>query len=327
MRNALCVFGIPIDQVTTEEAAERVIEWIKTHQSDQNTKNIATINLDFISNVYPLWGLTSHNPELLKILRMSKLNTVDGMPLVWLSWLLGNPLEERVTGVDMCLFLFQLLAKNDQSIFFLGGFQPEVEKAAKILRKNYSGLKIAGIECPIISMESGALVQAEEQDCLLAEKINAARPDFLIISLGNPKQELWFYRMAHRLHCPAAIGLGGTYLMISGAITRAPEWMRNWGLEWVWRLFQDPKHLWKRYLLCFLKYMVHSIPLVLYHRLNSLIYRSHENHVLRPLLFLSKNRSITAIRLPRVLDKRNAEVIASYWDEALSGDLLLILVG
>jgi N-acetylglucosaminyldiphosphoundecaprenol N-acetyl-beta-D-mannosaminyltransferase len=234
MRKLLIVLGIPIDNVTMEETLDRCDEFIADGRASGRTYQIATVNADFVVN-------SLHDPELRRILQEADMSTADGMPLVWASRLLGGPLKDRVTGADLVPALAERAAAKGYSIFFLGARPGVAAQAAAILQQRNPGLKVAGICSPPPS-------SVFEMDPTVVEQIKAARPDILLVAFGNPKQEKWIRMYAPDLPVSIAIGIGGTLDMIVGVTKRAPIWMQRSGLEWLYRLSQEPKRLVKRYI-------------------------------------------------------------------------------
>jgi N-acetylglucosaminyldiphosphoundecaprenol N-acetyl-beta-D-mannosaminyltransferase len=234
MRKLLVVLGVPIDNLTMEEALARCDEFIALGRATGRTHQIATVNADFVVN-------SLHDPELQRILQESDMSTADGMPLVWGSRLLGGRLPGRVTGADMVPALAHRAAQKGYSIFFLGAREGIAAKAAAILQERNPGLKIAGV----LSPPSRPIL---EMDRSVVEQVKAARPDILLVAFGNPKQEKWIRMYAHELQVPICIGVGGTFDMIVGITKRAPSWVQKSGLEWAYRLLQEPRRLAKRYL-------------------------------------------------------------------------------
>ena len=119
-------------------------------------------------------------------------------------------------------------------------------------------LKVAGLD--------PAFVKLDEDQPEIIERINAADPDFLFVALGNPKQELWMGRNAKKLSAPAMIGVGGTFNFLAGRVRRAPKWMQKTGLEWIYRIIQEPGRLWKRYAYGLVKFSILSLREVFAHR-------------------------------------------------------------
>lgn len=260
------ILGIPIDNLSMDEAIAAVFSMVDAYESDHRPRLVATVNVDFVVNTLS-WNLGRvRHPELLDILRRADLITADGMPVVLTSKLLGTPLKERVTGADMVPGLAREAARLGKSIYFLGGRGDSAARAAMKLQKDYPGFRIAGIDSPRVYVEGSELADSEEIDLPIVNRINEARPDILLIAFGNPKQEVWFNRNHHRLRAAVSIGVGGTFEFITGTVRRAPVWMQRAGLEWVFRISQDPGRLWKRYFVGFFKFGLLIWPAVLYDR-------------------------------------------------------------
>jgi N-acetylglucosaminyldiphosphoundecaprenol N-acetyl-beta-D-mannosaminyltransferase len=233
MRKLLVVLGVPVDNLTMEEALERCDEFIAIGRATGRTHQIATVNADFVVN-------SLHDPELRRILQEADMATADGMPLVWGSRLLGGPLRSRVTGADMVPALAQRSAQKGYSVFFLGARPGVAVRAAAILQERYTGLIVADVFSPPPS-------SVLDMDDSVVARIKAARPDILLVAFGNPKQEKWIRMHSQELNVPICIGIGGTLDMIVGVTKRAPDWMQRSGLEWLYRLAQEPRRLLKRY--------------------------------------------------------------------------------
>ena len=231
MRQLVCILNTPVDVLDMSGVMARLEEFIR----EQSFHQVATANADFVINA-------ESDAELRHILRVADLVMPDGMPLVWASRALGMALPERVTGADIVPALAALSAEKGYRVYMLGA-KPEVAQQAKEnLLRAHPGLQIVGCVSPaaqpLESMDDGPLLH----------DINAARPDILLVAFGNPKQEKWIYRNRAALrHVPICIGVGGTFDFIAGQTIRAPQWMQKTGLEWVFRLSQEPKRLWKRY--------------------------------------------------------------------------------
>jgi N-acetylglucosaminyldiphosphoundecaprenol N-acetyl-beta-D-mannosaminyltransferase len=235
MRKLLIILGVPIDDLNMEEALGRLEEFIKVGRSTGKSHQIATVNADFVVN-------SLHDPELRRILQESDMATADGMPLVLGARLLGVPLTGRVTGADLVPALAERAAQQGYSMYLLGAQPGVAAQAAQVLQRNYPDLNIAGIlsppNCSILEMDQSVL-----------EQVKAAKPDILLVAFGNPKQEKWISMYARELAVPVSIGVGGTLDLIAGVTKRAPLWMQRAGLEWLFRLLQEPRRLWKRYVL------------------------------------------------------------------------------
>ena len=227
------LFGIPVARVTEAEAVERIVGMAKGRHA---AAFVATLNVDFVANAVSGWPFGG-NDELWGYLKNADFVTADGMPIVMLSKLLRRPIPERVTGADMVPRICRRCAEEGLSVYVLGGDKAAVEEA--FAKMECAGLKVAGVDDSFVKLD-------REQPEIVA-RINAAKPDMLFVALGNPKQELWMGRNAAKLDVGAMIGIGGTFNFIAGRVKRAPKWMQAGGLEWIYRIIQEPGRLWKRY--------------------------------------------------------------------------------
>jgi N-acetylglucosaminyldiphosphoundecaprenol N-acetyl-beta-D-mannosaminyltransferase len=282
------------------------------------------VNTDFIVNTLKWNFRSSRHPELLEILRRADLVTADGMPVVWSSRMLGPAIPERVTGADLVPRLAQESAARGKSIYFLGGNPGSAEKASDILKELHPGLKIAGWSSPFVHTEGPGLVNAGKEDQELVDRINASRPDILLIAFGNPKQEIWFNLNRHRLQVPVSIGVGGTFEFIIGSIRRAPTWMGNYGLEWLFRFTQDPQRLWKRYLMDFGKFGLLVWPSILIHQyLKRKAAATHAGHTGAFSSQDGDTRDIPTITLPGIVDSGAIPGIADLIPDKPETDLVI----
>jgi len=234
------LLGIPVDNLDMNLALNRIINMVDQSRSDGRKRLVATANVDFIVNAHKKEA--RKDPEgLMSILRGADMVTADGMPLVWLSRLLGRPLKERVTGADMVPALAEKAAAEGKSIYLFGGQGNSAKRTAEILKAKHPDLRIAGYSAPFIDMND------DMENKIEIARINITEPDILLIALGNPKQEVWYNRYKKYLRVPVSMGIGGTFEFIAGKTNRAPEWMRASGLEWIYRMTQDPGRLISRY--------------------------------------------------------------------------------
>lgn len=233
VRKLLVILGTPIDDVTMDEALDRIGHFIAVGRRSGKGHQIATVNADFVVK-------SLHDDKLRRILQESDMATADGMPLVWSARLLGVPLADRVTGADMVPALAQRAAEKGYSIYLLGAAPGVAQQAADILQARHPGLRIAGVSSPSFDAVS-------RRDPQIVEECRAANPDILLVAFGNPKQEKWIYDQAAELSIPVMMGVGGTLDFIAGVTRRAPAWMQRSGWEWLYRLVQEPRRLWKRY--------------------------------------------------------------------------------
>ncbi len=233
MRKSLIILGVPVDDLTMEQALDRLDLLIQTGRATGRCHQVATVNADFVVNAL-------RDPELRFILQASDMATADGAPLVWGARLLGVPLHDRVTGADLVPRLAERAAQQGYSIYLLGAAPGVAARAALRLQQCHPELRIVGVASP----PNRPVV---EMDRSILDEIRAARPDILLVAFGNPKQEKWISMHRHELGVPVCIGVGGTLDMIAGVTRRAPHWMQRSGLEWLFRLVQEPRRLWRRY--------------------------------------------------------------------------------
>ena len=260
-----CIFGIPVARMTEPEAVERIISFAKrgklerivrvgerndsTLQLKTPTRKsafIATLNVDFVANAVSGWPFGG-NDELWGYLRNADLVTADGMPIVLLSRLLRRGLPERVTGADMVPAICRRCAEEGLSVYVLGGDKDAVAEAFTRLRLSPTPPLPHSPTPSLLVGHDDSFVKLDQEQPEIVERINAAKPDVLFVALGNPKQELWMGRNLSKLDVGAVIGIGGTFNFIAGKVKRAPKWVQKSGLEWIYRIVQEPGRLWKRY--------------------------------------------------------------------------------
>jgi N-acetylglucosaminyldiphosphoundecaprenol N-acetyl-beta-D-mannosaminyltransferase len=232
IRPRLNLGGVLVDQVDFDSAVDRIERLVRSGGSHQ----IATVNLDFLA-------IARRKPEFMETLNQSDLAVPDGMPLVWLSRWTGSPLTERVAGVELFGACCEIAAQDGLGVFLLGAADGVAEQAGKNLQELYPGLRIVGSYAPA----HGPLTP--EEDERIVEMVLAAKPDFLFVALGAPRQDLWIREHINRLHVPVSMGVGCVFDIYAGNIKRAPKWMQQFGLEWAFRLGQEPARLWRRYLI------------------------------------------------------------------------------
>ena len=223
--------GVLIDQIDVTAAVERLREFL----ADGNAHQVVTVNLDFLR-------IAQHDPEFRSTLNAADLAVADGMPLVWASRLRGQPLPERVAGVDLVSESCRLAARMGHGVFLLGAAAGVADAAARRLRAEHPGLRIGGVYSPNI----GELTHAENAH--IVAMIRDARPGFLFVALGAPRQDLWIREHRALLGVPVSMGVGCVFDLLAGSVERAPHWMQKAGLEWAHRLRNEPGRLWRRYL-------------------------------------------------------------------------------
>ena len=225
----VALLGVAFDNVTLREAVGRIEEMIASRRSH----HVVTANVDFLAQA-------RRDPELKSILLHAPLVLCDGTPLVWASRFFGNPLPERVAGADLVPELVRVAARNHYRLFFLGTTAEANTRAIARLRAQHPGLEISHCSPPFRPLE-------EMDDAEIIRQIRAARPDLLFVAFGCPKAEKWIARHLHQLGVPVTMGVGATIDFLAGRVPRAPLWMQRGGVEWIYRLAQEPGRLFRRY--------------------------------------------------------------------------------
>jgi N-acetylglucosaminyldiphosphoundecaprenol N-acetyl-beta-D-mannosaminyltransferase len=229
-RNIYCIFGLAIDALDMPSILRR----IDAAAAGRSPFLISTPNLNFIVQ-------SRSNTEFRESILDSDLCPADGITIVWIARLIGVPIKQRVSGSD----IFQALKAPDRvgqrlKVFLFGGAPGVAETAARTLNALPSGLSCVGTFDPGVG-------SVDEMSCdHIIDKINASQADFLAASLGAKKGQLWLRRNHFRITVPLRAHLGATINFEAGTIKRAPAWLRTGGLEWLWRIKEEP-HLWRRY--------------------------------------------------------------------------------
>lgn len=223
--------NIFIDNCTMEEAINRIDFLI----IQRKNSIVVTPNVDAIINL-------QKNQEYKAAYDKADLILTDGFPILWLSKKYATPIKEKISGVDLFPKVCELAEKKAYSVFLLGAKKDVAEMAKKNLIAKYPKLKIVGNFSPDLGFEKNQKSVDE-----VISLVNLAKPDILIVCLGAPKQEIFMNKYRERLNVPISFGLGATLDFMAGVVRRAPKWMQNHGLEWLFRLTQEPKRLFKRY--------------------------------------------------------------------------------
>jgi len=275
----------------------------------QKTGYVSTVNLDFLARAY------GHPPfhEYCDILRQSTIATADGMPLVWLSRFLGDPLKERVTGADLFPLLVKHINEKKGNICFIGGAPEEKKVIERVFKAHYPDLKTIAIIPYQIHTQGEELADAKTRDTLILEEIAKAKPDILFLGLGSPKQEIWYQRIKTRASLPITIGVGGALNFLIGTKKRAPLSWQRLGLEWLYRLIQEPSRLWQRYFWDAWTFFRLATPLMCTRFRSKTISHPH-----RSLFFLSKKHRVQLIKMPDYLSDANI------FENAASCDTLIL---
>jgi N-acetylglucosaminyldiphosphoundecaprenol N-acetyl-beta-D-mannosaminyltransferase len=245
------LFGVQIDPLRMPEAIDRVMSWIHCDEPPVH-RYVVTPNADHTV-------MLQNNPEFRSAYEHAGLVLADGMPVVLASRILRRPLPERVTGADLVPALFDA-ARTQAPVQFLGGQKspdsdhrplnvyllgagPGVaERAAANIHARWPHVRVVGTYSPPFGFEKD-----ESETAAILRRIDAARPDVLVVGLGAPKQELWVAKHRERIAAKVSLCVGATIDFLAGEVRRAPRWMQRSGLEWLYRLLCEPRRLFKRY--------------------------------------------------------------------------------
>ncbi len=230
LRRPVDIWGLPLLPVTYDEALREVDRLIESGQPHY----FITANLHY--------AMLSHgDARLAEVNRGAAFLLADGMPMVWYSRLLRRRLPQRVAGSDLIYGLCRLARDRGYRVFFLGGAPGVADRAASRLVERYPGLHIAGIEVPPFRPAT------PEENQRLVERIRRAAPQILLVALGQPKGELWLAENSAALGVPACVQLGASFDFVAGSVRRAPPLLQRTGLEWCYRLLQEPRRMAPRY--------------------------------------------------------------------------------
>ncbi len=226
--------GVPIDPMTMRQSLDWIAAQLRT--PGQRPLLVMGPNAHIVTTA-------QHSPQLLSALAAADLCVPDGVSILLAGRLLQHPLPERVPGGDLMEQLCALAARENLSVFFLGGLPGAAEGAASAIKRRNPGLRII-CHCPPYHFEQDP---AELETAL--DTIRDAAPDILCVALGVPRQELWMHRHCATLPIRLAISVGAALDTQAGLRRRAPVWTHKLGLEWAYRLAREPRRLWRRYLI------------------------------------------------------------------------------
>ncbi len=223
------VLGCPVDRMTLDQCVAHFEKIIRRGEHC----HIVVVNAAKVVKA-------RRDAELREVIEKADLVGADGVPIVWASRLLGQPLPGRVNGTDLMNKLFEMSAQKGWRLYLLGARPRVIKDAVENLRRRYPTINIAGYR-------HGYFDSIADEVRAVAE-INAVRPDILLLGFGTPMKEKWVKRHKQTLHVPIIHGVGGSFDIVGGLTKRAPLWMQRAGLEWLFRLIQEPGRMWRRYL-------------------------------------------------------------------------------
>ena len=219
--NRIHILGLPVDVITYEQWIDLIEQWVKI---GTRLHHVCTTNPEFIM-------IAQKDTNFANILQRADLCIPDGTGLLWAANRLQTPLPERVTGSDGTIRIAQEAARRGWKLFFLGAEPGVAEDAAYILMEQFPGLQVVG-------MYPGS--PAPEEEDTIVQMVNFSQADILLVAYGAPKQDKWIARNMPQLRVKMAMGVGGAFDFIVGKIPRAPQWMRENRLEWLYRLYKQP---------------------------------------------------------------------------------------
>lgn len=224
MNKRLEILGVGVDRVSSSEALARIATFITEGRATGASHQIVTANAEIIYQA-------SKNEKMRTVINQAQLVTADGSGVVWASKQLGEPLAERVTGIDLVNSICAASAQYGWKLYILGSAPGVADTAAQNICDKYPG-------CNIIGTHHGYFDEKEEQKIL--EELREQKPDVLFVALGAPKQEYWIAEHVSALGIPVAMGIGGSMDVLSGNVKRAPQWMQKLSLEWLYRVLIQP---------------------------------------------------------------------------------------
>jgi len=217
------MLGVPIARINMDRALARVEQFIQ----ERSPHLVVTSDGTSIVRAHD-------DAEYQDIVQHADMVTADGRGVVWMARVLGLAVTDRVSGVDMMDRLCERAARKGYSVYLIGAQPGVAEEAAREMQRRYAGLKVAGTQ-------HGYFAPDEEPEVVRA--IAAAKPDILFVAFGAPRQEKWIRRHSEEIGASVAIGVGGSFDVFAGRVTRAPGWMQRAGLEWLYRAVREPKRL------------------------------------------------------------------------------------
>jgi N-acetylglucosaminyldiphosphoundecaprenol N-acetyl-beta-D-mannosaminyltransferase len=220
MMDKVEILGVPFVNVSPEGAVDKICEYL-----DGSDKHIVfTPNPEMVM-------LAQKDDEFKEILEKSDMNIPDGIGIIYASKIKKCPIKQRVAGYDTVQSVFEKMKLSGKTVYFFGGAPGVTDDAKSAMESLHSGLKVVGCA-------NGYFDEAREKEII--EEINEKAPDLLLVGIGFPKQEKWIYKHINELNVKVAIGVGGSFDVMSGKVKRAPDIFIKLGLEWFHRLITQP---------------------------------------------------------------------------------------
>ncbi len=220
------LFGVDVDALTMDETVQRIMELVAAGTPVQHV----VLNASKVV-------MMSEDPSLRDVIAACPVVNADGQSVVTASRLLRRPLPERVAGIDLFIELVKRSAADGRSVYFLGARDDVLEEMIRRFRTQHPALTIAG-------SRNGYW----DDDAAVVAQVRAASPDLVFLAIPSPRKEFWLAQHMPAMGVPFAMGVGGSFDVVAGKVKRAPRWVQRIGCEWVYRLVQEPRRMWKRYL-------------------------------------------------------------------------------
>ena len=230
------LLGVSFEAVAMDTAVARCLELCRAPRA---AHTIITANASHLC-------MLRRNDELAASCRAAEFTVADGMSVVWALRALGQPVPERVAGVDLMANLLAAAGEHRLRVYFLGARREVVTALVEKSRAEHPGIEIAGFRDGYFGAD---------EHLGIVEEIRASQAHMLFVGMPSPFKEVWCERHRERLDVPVIIGVGGSFDVLAGFIKRAPRWAQAAGLEWLWRLLMEPRKLWKRYLTTNLEFL------------------------------------------------------------------------
>ncbi|ULQ54430.1 WecB/TagA/CpsF family glycosyltransferase [Flavihumibacter fluvii] len=228
MNSRISICGIPVDPITMQET----IDMIDVALAEKKPIHHVVINAAKVVNA-------NKDKELKESIVHCDIINADGQGVVWASRFLRKPLPERVAGIDLMGELVKLAYRKRYKIFFLGAKEEIVKKVVDVYSAEYGNQVVAGYRNGYFSTDD---------ELLIAQQIGQSKADILFVAMSSPKKEIFLNKYKKEINVPFIMGVGGSFDVVAGFVHRAPGWMQKYGLEWFYRVIQEPGRMWKRYL-------------------------------------------------------------------------------
>lgn len=226
-KNRIKFFGVNLDIITVEETLNRISKFIDNRQYVQHV----VVNVAKLVNA-------QKDDNLKNIINSCPLINVDGAGIILGAKFLGVNIPERVTGIDLMQKLIEYSALKGYRVYFFGAEEDVVTKVVDIYKQKYPELLIAGYR--------NGYYSDDEEENIVAD-IKDSKSDILFVAMGSPKKEIFLNKYSKKMEVPFTMGVGGSFDVIAGKINRAPKWLQAMNSEWIFRLIQEPRRMWKRY--------------------------------------------------------------------------------